>query len=51
MWIVCLADNSHELPSLIFSENKKKIEMSPAAVVIIALSIKFKKKKKKIHPI
>ena len=26
---------------------KKKIGMSPAAVVIIALSIKFKKKKKK----
>ena len=25
MWIVCLADSSHEMPSFIFSENKKKM--------------------------
>ena len=24
MWIVCLADNSHEMPRLIFSEKYKK---------------------------
>ena len=24
MWIVCWADDSHEMPSLIFSEKKKK---------------------------
>ena len=31
MWIVCLADDSHEIASLIFSE--KKIRMPSAAVV------------------
>ena len=24
MWIVCLADDTHELSTLIFSENQKK---------------------------
>ena len=26
MWIVCLADDSHEMSRLVFSEKKKKIE-------------------------
>ena len=41
MWIVCLADNSHEMSSLIFSEKyplphkkKKKIKLLSAGIVI-----------------
>ena len=39
MWIVCRADDSHEMISLIFSEKKKKwkIKISSAAVVISTL--------------
>ena len=40
MWIVCLTDDSHEMKSLIFSENlSKKIKMSPAVVVIGAFRV------------
>ena len=33
MWIVCLADDSHEIPSIIFSEKYKKEKLSAAAVI------------------
>ena len=36
MWIVCIADNSHQMPSFIFFENKNKKK-------------KQKKKKKEKH--
>ena len=46
MWIVCMADNSHEM-SFIFSESwkkyhktKKKIKMTSAAIVTGILGIK-----------
>ena len=39
MWIICEADDSHEMSSLIFSEKKKK-KKSSAAVVISTLSVK-----------
>ena len=38
MCIVCWADDSHEMLSLIFSD-EKKIKMSSAAVVICTLRI------------
>ena len=40
MWIVCLADVSHEMLRLVFSEKqKKKLKLSPAVVVIITLRV------------
>ena len=41
MWILCLAEDSHEISSLIFSEEqwKKYLWMSSAAVVIGALRV------------
>ena len=47
MWIVCQADNSHEMSRLVFSENKKKKKkkkkkkMSSAAVLIGTLRVKI----------
>ena len=43
MWIICLADDSHEMPSFIFSGKKykkKKIKMLSAAIVTSALMVK-----------
>ena len=41
MWIICYADDSHEMPSFILSEKyKKKIKLSFAAVVISTIRIK-----------
>ena len=41
MWIVCQADNSHEMSRLVLSEKKKKKKkLSSAAVVIGALRVK-----------
>ena len=43
MGILCLAEDSHEISSLIFSEKKKKkkyARLLPAAVVIGALKVK-----------
>ena len=35
MWIICLADDSHEMSRLIFSEKyNKKIKMSSPAVLL-----------------
>ena len=42
MWIVCLADNSHEMSSFIFSEKKKKkkkFKVSSAADAISAYMV------------
>ena len=43
MWIVCLADDSHEIARRVFFEKlkkkKKKFKMSSAAVVIGALRV------------
>ena len=41
MWTVCIADNSHEMSSLIFSE-KKYFKVSSVAVAISALRALFK---------
>ena len=38
--MVCLVDSTHEMPSLIYSEKKKPIKMSPAEAVISTLRIK-----------
>ena len=38
MWIICQADDSHEMSNLIFS---KKIKMSSAAFVIGILRVNF----------
>ena len=40
MWIVCQADDSHEMSGLVFFEKKKKKKLSSAAVVIGALRVK-----------
>ena len=44
MWIVCWADDSHEMPSLIFSEKKMEKKKNPnvpfALAVIGALRVK-----------
>ena len=43
MWIVCQADDSHEISRLVFFEKlKKKLKMLSAAVVIGALRVKKK---------
>ena len=42
MWIICQAEDLHELSRLIFFENRKKIKMSSAAVVIGTLRINRK---------
>ena len=40
MWIVCQADDSHEISRLVFFEKLKKyFKMSSAAVVIGALKV------------
>ena len=42
MWIVCLADESHEMSRLIFYEKYKKkyFKVSSAAIVIGAFKVK-----------
>ena len=43
MWIICLVGNSHEMPSLTFSERyKMKIKILSTAVVISSLRVKWK---------
>ena len=42
MWIICLADDSHEM-SRLFSEKKKKKKMLSAAVVIGTLKVNAQK--------
>ena len=44
MWILCLAEDSHEISSLIFSEKQWKydLQMPSAAVMIGALRVKAK---------
>ena len=37
MWIVCYADNSHQMPSFIFSEKKKKQRKKPRNVFVISV--------------
>ena len=39
MWILCMADNSHEMSIYFLEKKKKKFNMSSAAVVIGALSV------------
>ena len=34
MWIVCLADKSYEMPSLIFSKKKKKKMLSTTILFV-----------------
>ena len=42
MWIICLADESHEMSSLIFSENNnKKFKMLAATILCGALRVNF----------
>ena len=41
MWIPCLAEDSHEIWSLIFSEKQWKSICAAAAVVIGALRVNF----------
>ena len=43
MWIVCSADDSHEIPSLIFSKNIDKIKMLLVVVVISTLMVNSSK--------
>ena len=51
MWIVCLADDSHEMTSLISLKNKgKKIKVSSAAVAISALRVSIRKKSLESRP-
>ena len=45
MWIICLADDSHEMSSYFLWQNmQKKKKMPSAAVVINALRVKFRHK-------
>ena len=40
MWILCLADDSHEMPGLVFSENQfKKNRLSIATILLRSLYI------------
>ena len=41
MWIVCLADYSHEMPSLIFSETRLKHKNLIAKILLNALRIEW----------
>ena len=44
MWIICQADDSHEMSRLVFSEKKKKKKkkkMSSAAVVTGTLRVQY----------
>ena len=41
MWIICLADDSHEMSSLIFLEKYNIFRMSYAAILNFALRLLF----------